>query len=159
MEAAVHPPPLTAVNAAPPKTEVVIIGNPRPTPASPHPSQTQQLMDIVDTAAADIASLKTPLSKGRRRRIVSSQAISPGAKSMLLSPSFLAPDLSSCGKSPTVEFVARLSDQSVKDIMGGSDIGILKEIANTCDPSSVGEYLGDDPEVWEKVWVMKEEGL
>ena len=43
--------------------------------------------------------------------------------------------------------------------MGGSDIGILKEIANTCDPSSVGEYLGDDPEVWEKVWVMKEEGL
>ena len=38
-------------------------------------------------------------------------------------------------------------------------IGILHEIVNTCDPESVGEYLRDDPEAWEKIWILKEEGL
>jgi len=62
-------------------------------------------------------TFSTPLSKGRRRKFLRSLAISPETKSLLTSPSFLAPDLSSCGEILSIDLWADISDQSVKDIM------------------------------------------
>ena len=86
-----------------------------------------------------------------------SLAISPETKSMLTSPSFLAPDLSSCGKILSIDLWADISDQSVKDIMEGVD-NVEKLRLMLSDPSTILENL-EDPEVNEKLWILKEEGL
>ena len=86
-----------------------------------------------------------------------SLAISPETKSMLTSPSFLAPDLSSCGKILSIDLWADISDQSVKDIMGGVDMVETLRLMLS-DPGKILENIGD-PKVNEKLWILKEEGL
>ena len=85
-----------------------------------------------------------------------SQAISPETKSLLVSPSFLAPALA-CDKILAIDLWAGIGDQSVKDIMGGSDM-IEKLSDMISDPSTILVNLGE-PEVLEKLWILKEEGL
>ena len=88
-----------------------------------------------------------------------SLAISRETKSLLTSPSLLAPDLSSCGKILSIDLWADISDQSVKDIMGGVDmVETLRLMLSDPDPSKILENIGD-PEVNDKLWILKEEGL
>ena len=109
-----------------------------------------------DLSSDEAAVFKTPLNKTRRRNILRSQAISPETKSLLVSPSFLAPALA-CDKILAIDLWAGIGDQSVKDIMGGSDM-IEKLSDMISDPSTILVNLGD-PEVLERLWILKEEGL
>ena len=109
-----------------------------------------------DQSSDEAVAFKTPLNKTRRRNILRSQAISPETKSLLVSPSFLAPDLA-CNKILAIELWAGIGDQSVKDIMGGPDM--IKKLSDMIsDPSTIIVNLGD-PEVLERLWILKEEGL
>ena len=109
-----------------------------------------------DLSSDEAAVFKTPLNKTRRRNILRSQAISPETKSLLVSPSFLAPTLA-CDQILNIDLWAGIGDQSVKDIMGGSDM-IEKLSDMISDPSTILVNLGD-PEVLERLWILKEEGL
>ena len=130
--------------------------SPPPHHDSPHhalvrvlsPPQSPQLLSSYEAAA-----FKTPLSKNRRRNIMRSQAISPETKSLLVSTS---PDLA-CNKILAIDLWAGIGDQSVKDIMGGPDM-IEKLSDMISDPSTILVNLGE-PEVLEKLWILKEEGL